>query len=112
MNKNIIIISMVFLSIGARAYEYQCVLKNVGEVDYVKASFNFDTSKERSKYIAYDINKTVGCLQFDSQPPLLTCNMGEETSNQIAVTDLGSRILVLESQTQNEKLNLTCLKHE
>jgi hypothetical protein len=109
VKKSLLVLSVVMASTITNAYEYHCKLTESETA--VLSEFNFNVATEPNKFVSVDKDLQVGCLQFSSEKPLLSCIVGTLETHQTVVTDLGASIVGLDRVENGRKINLTCLKH-
>ncbi len=109
MKKIFFVLSVLMATTVSNAYEYRCQLTN-SEGAPLK-EFVFDVATEANKFVNVDKDLQVGCLQFSSQKPLLSCLIGNGATHQTVTTDLGVSLVGLDRAENGRKINLTCLKY-
>lgn len=113
MNAKLVMVGLVAFSSLSQAYQYDCNVKGLdGKNSRDLGQFIFNPVQEPNKFISVGWDLQAGCVKLESQQPLIACTLGSQHSKVTVVSDLGAKIVVLESTANEQGVNLTCLRKD
>lgn len=111
MKKLMISSLLAMSSLSAQAAKYNCKLSNGAANDPHAVSYQFDTATEDNKFVDMGQGTSVGCVVLRTQPQLLTCGLGNgENFSMFVTAEDGSSVVSLQTSSQGNKANLSCVK--